>query len=322
MQKKYRISIFILIFIVGCFWAMFQMDTEVSAQTSDYAKAKRIILTAYRNFEMSADISSCHIYNTAKAGRKVSAMMEDVLNETPELFYAGRKFSKDILSGNNQIVRIQLSYAAAYKTKGQVNVSKIKAMQKKIAAQTQKAMKKIKAGMTQLDKAMVLHDYLALQVSYTDKSSAKYRLTQEGALVRHKANCQGYAVTYAALLQQAGIKAKCITSADMNHMWNLVKIGSKWYHVDVTWDDATSDLTGKKSKDSVRHTNFMLSNAAIRKTGHYGFTAPKKTSRKYDNKYWKKVVTAFQYRNKMFRYRQNGRWYQRKHIHTGIIKRQ
>ena len=49
----------------------------------------------------------------------------------------------------------------------------------------------------------------------------------------------------------------------MNHIWNLIKIDGKWYHVDVTWDDPIMDKPGR-----VKHDNFLRSDDGIKDTDH------------------------------------------------------
>ena len=63
-----------------------------------------------------------------------------------------------------------------------------------------------------------------------------------GCLVQGKAVCNGYAMAFKAIAVQCGIPNVYATSP--NHIWNKVKIGKTWYHVDVTWNDTC----GKKTK--------------------------------------------------------------------------
>ena len=60
-------------------------------------------------------------------------------------------------------------------------------------------------------------------------------------------------------LNNVNIENRMVVSNNMNHAWNMLKIGGKWYHVDVTWDDPVWDILGR-----VRHEYFMLSDAAIK----------------------------------------------------------
>lgn len=58
-----------------------------------------------------------------------------------------------------------------------------------------------------------------------------------GCLVQHKAVCSGYTDAFNAICVQLNIPTSY--GHGKNHIWNKVKIGKKWYHVDVTWNDCT-----------------------------------------------------------------------------------
>ena len=130
-------------------------------------------------------------------------------------------------------------------------------------AAVREALTCVLPGMTDLEKALVLHDYLALQTAYDEEayrsgniSSASY--TAYGALVLGKAVCQGYSMAYRVLLERCGISTEYAASDRMGHGWTLVQLGENWYHVDVTWDDPVPDRPGR-----VGHTYFLLSDQAI-----------------------------------------------------------
>ena len=46
-----------------------------------------------------------------------------------------------------------------------------------------------------------------------------------------------YTLAYLRLMQEMGVP--CIYVSGEEHAWNMVKLRSRWYSVDVTWDDAT-----------------------------------------------------------------------------------
>ncbi len=154
------------------------------------------------------------------------------------------------------------------------------------------------SGMTDLQKARALHDYLAQHVEY-DYSLENY--DGDDALLEGTAVCQGYAIAYGHLLDMAGIENTYALSNVMNHIWNFVKIDGNWYHVDVTWDDPgvntnpgiKHDMTGK-----VYYDNFLVSDAGIKATGHEewysveGVDAIKCTSEKYASAWWRDDVSA------------------------------
>ena len=93
------------------------------------------------------------------------------------------------------------------------------------------------------------------------------RYTGYGLLVKGTAVCQGYAEAYMDLMTRAGIPCIIVVSEDMNHSWNLVKIGGSWYHVDVTWDDPSFDQT-KDVYGYVGHNYFLISDNTMTDSNH------------------------------------------------------
>lgn len=103
----------------------------------------------------------------------------------------------------------------------------------------------ITADMTDYEKELALHDYVVTHCKYTEETGDSgddiYRAY--GALVNHDAVCNGYAEAMQLLLQCAGIRSKFVvgTADEMEHAWNLVELGGKWYHLDATWNDPLPD---------------------------------------------------------------------------------
>lgn len=98
-------------------------------------------------------------------------------------------------------------------------------------------------GLSQYESVLFVHDYLT---ATTDYGFSENPYNAYGALVEHMAVCQGYA--YAFKLCMDLMEIPCITvggTADngeevLSHAWNMVQLESAWYHVDTTWDDATT----------------------------------------------------------------------------------
>lgn len=89
-------------------------------------------------------------------------------------------------------------------------------------------------------KVKKIHDYVIEAVEY-DNSHIYF--TTYDALFKQKATCQGYMLLTYKLLTMAGVECRCIDGegisreATESHGWNIVKLGEKWYNMDVTWDD-------------------------------------------------------------------------------------
>ena len=95
--------------------------------------------------------------------------------------------------------------------------------------------------MTPDQKCRAIHDWVKKNVSYINNSEKGnwLRGAYEGFKL-HKGDCYVYYATSRALLTRAGIanmeikKEKEAWTSQSNHYWNLVNLGSGWYHFDTT----------------------------------------------------------------------------------------
>lgn len=161
-------------------------------------------------------------------------------------------------------------------------------------AECDKYLEKIDSSMTEFEKAVVLHDQLALNCKYLDEGGTGHVSAYE-AIINKKANCQGYSEAYSYLLSCVGIHSEIVESSAMYHLWNKVRIDNDYYNVDLTWDDPVPDKEGK-----VLHRYFLLSDKAISSvsedtSAHYGFDYAyyKSNNTKYDNGLFREFDTQF-----------------------------
>lgn len=99
-------------------------------------------------------------------------------------------------------------------------------------------------------KVKVVHDYLIETNNYNIGSDGPYR-----ALYKGQSNCNGYALSFMAIMRECGIKTTYETGD--NHAWNSVNIDGVWYNIDVTWDD--SGVWDKEG--GIRYDYFLKSNS-------------------------------------------------------------
>ena len=94
----------------------------------------------------------------------------------------------------------------------------------------------IPEGADDFQKVLTIHDELIRRTEYTDSEDQEHIYDLYGALVLHKAVCQGYTFAMAYILDQLGIKNGFVWSED--HIWTYLPDapGGEKY-VDVTWDD-------------------------------------------------------------------------------------
>ncbi|MDO5434644.1 transglutaminase domain-containing protein [Eubacterium sp.] len=133
------------------------------------------------------------------------------------------------------------------------------------------ALQSVDNSMTNAEKILALHDYLAQSITYeksTDDAHSAY-----GALVDQQCVCEGYSKALNLLLSQINIPSFMVTSDAMNHAWNMVQLEGNWYHVDVTFDDPIREYDPEPS-DYVRYTNFLLTDDQMKnETEHYGWNS-------------------------------------------------
>lgn len=117
---------------------------------------------------------------------------------------------------------------------------------------------KIKPGMDDYEKVRVAHDYLVKRCEYADSSRKNGANSAWGALIYKEAQCSGYSRAFKALCDAMGVKCHYVHAAEnaVNpfHQWNIVQVGSRYYHMDVQCNDSSgfraiylaSDKTVKK----------------------------------------------------------------------------
>lgn len=293
LKKMVQVAVTAAFVMVGCL----SVGRQASADTGDWAGAQKAVVAAYKNYETEVDVTEYNLnYKTEYDSLK--AMMEKVVNQTPDLFYTATSYRVSRNTETNQIVKIGLGYTERFmKPDGSIRKKKIKNIRSKINEGIEQALSDIDPSMTKVEKALVLHDYIVGNTTYTKDTAYDYRLTEEGVFVKHQANCQGYSLAYSILLGKVGIPVEFVASDNMSHMWNKIKIGGKWYHVDVTWDDPVDANESQDQYGLVNHNNFLCSSDKMTKNGHTGFDTAETDSTKYDKKYWKNVTSSFYYRD-------------------------
>lgn len=132
--------------------------------------------------------------------------------------------------------------------------------------------------------ALSIHDYLIANCVYDEAEQLR---TGYDLLIKGSTVCSGYAELYQDLLTRCGIPCLQVESEAMEHVWNLVQLDEKWYHVDVTWDDPTPDTKG-----FVQHKYFLRTDAEMSagEDPHHDWeTDITCTDTTYSNAFWKDV---------------------------------
>ncbi len=255
------------------------------ASDLDYAALEETVLNAVKNCEASIDISSFKL-SVSQLG-----LIEDILfYDNYEAFHC-ESFSYEYNIKQNIIICVKPAYSYG-KSKYTEYLYKLDAVADYLLTNIAGNSK-----LTDVQKALLIHDRLAVWVEYDHASyyantdSAWNTHTVLGALIDRYAVCDGYSKAYKFLLEKVGIESELVISVQLNHAWNIVYIKGVPYHVDVTWDD--DDILG-----GVNHDYFLLSSKALYKNKHAAndySTLPK--SPKYDNYFWQSSMAEFQLLN-------------------------
>lgn len=140
----------------------------------------------------------------------------------------------------------------------------------------------IQPEMTDLEKALIIHDYIVENTVYENGVGAS---NASGPLAYGKAICGGYSAAMITLLHEEGIEAYLLTSSSLNHGWVMVNIDGKYYHIDPTWDDTRKSITNKTNHDYFIRNDIEFRNVCA--SAHYGWVSYEannaSTSTMYEN---------------------------------------
>lgn len=240
---------------------------------------EEIIVDGLRNVEDSISIPAGMLPFTSR--EETADIYFAIVRTHPEFFYVENGAGFSILNG------YVVSFSPYYNEKLATEevISAFNDRVNKILDET------TAPGMSQVEMALSLHDYLVLHCAYdwyvaNGEDAPSYNVyTAYGALVEGNAVCQGYAMAYNLLLNKVGMETEYVTSSTINHGWSLVKIGDIWYHVDVTWDDPTFDFSGYSHDlpGLCSHDYFLVSTAKM--ADHGEFTVSQTTGTTYESGY-------------------------------------
>ncbi len=230
----------------------YQYLSKMVSNSSAYVTAyKRVVLG------INAMQESISLEDLGLTDKQMKTVMRCYHADYPQHFWYNGAYSY-ITSGAG----VTLSVAPTYT----MTPAQKQTAQPKVDAAVKELLKKAAYGQTAYERELILHDELAARVTYIDGTNGH---NLYGALVEGKAVCEGYARAFQYLMYQAGTQCLFVEGTSIRpggskgeaHAWNLVEIGGKYYHTDVTWDDQSN------AKIPVMHAFFNLNDALI-KEGH------------------------------------------------------
>ncbi|MBQ5398009.1 MAG: hypothetical protein IIU14_01075 [Ruminococcus sp.] len=267
-----------------------------------YPGLEEYIAKALREKKTSIDVSDFHISKDNIIFAYKSAVFDN-----PDIFYVDASFINYNYNNLTDLVEtIRPRYIC--------ELGSIPSMVKKFNKAVDSFLDGVSASWSGLQKALVLHDRIAVNCEYKEKN--KLSFTAYGALVSGQAICEGYSRAYSLLLSKVGVNSKIINNDVKHHCWNAVEIEGRFYHIDVTSDDPKPDTCGY-----VRHKFFLCTDSKLlnASSGNYtGFMSDVTfsdafscSSLKYNTAFFRNICSEIVYYKKAFYYIDNN--YKGKH---------
>lgn len=238
------------------------------------------------------------LYQALKSYKKTVNLKKYKIHKNNMQTVLDKAFTKDYYV-QDAISSVNISYL--YDNQGYIstvriyylyNVKTMKNRYNSLQKAVTTAKETIGTGLTDEEAAVAIHDYIIKTASFNTAYANQLEHSNPdtfvpnynnhsayGILCKKSGVCSGYAYAYRILLKEYGIESIFIESAAMNHGWNMIKLGNRWYHVDTTWDDPDANVywTANGSGDLVYYNYFLLNNTEMRNADHYSWT-PSKTS--------------------------------------------
>ena len=177
------------------------------------------------------DISPIMIEGCRLDSSQLKKILYAVRNDYPEFFWISSTFGY-MYPKDSTVIKLNSTFSKQEKEKAEDTLNK------KVSEITSKAL----IYSTDYERELFFHDYLVEHCKYESnynslgKDSKIY--SSYGCLIDGRAVCEGYSSAMQLLLNSVGIDARTVSGfrGKEPHMWNIVKINDKWYHLDVTWD--------------------------------------------------------------------------------------
>ena len=163
--------------------------------------------------------------------------------------------------------------------------------------------------MTDLEKALYVHDYLVTHFQYdlryysSDPSVYAQKVHDVYGFFDQKVGvCQAYTQTFNAIMHRLGIECTSAIDTPDNHTWNIITLNGEDYHIDATHDDPVG-----QSEGAADHSLFLLSDETVKNHQLHSewYSVMYNTScadNSYESRYaWNEADSSFEY--------VDGKWY-------------
>ncbi|MCR5522886.1 MAG: hypothetical protein K6F64_04535 [Clostridia bacterium] len=289
-MKKKALAVFFAVIMLLSSFSVCIHATDIF----DFSTIKDYLYSEMAKCNESIDLSAYNIPNSPENWDALKYYVNWLL---PEAYHISKETGLGSEISATQILNLKLGYICNAEQYA-AGLSALRESVNKIIAGLDGS------ALSDAEKALIIHDRIATLCEYDLKLGAEDQrsFTAYGCLVNRTSVCEGYVKAYIYALDKIGIKSYAAEAA--NHAWNMVTIGGKDYHVDITSDDPTTDTYGL-----ALHDYFLISTDRLSKftdhNGGVGNFSANATDKTYDNYYWTDSITEFQLLNSKLYYIDN-----------------
>lgn len=262
MFKKILSVLLAVILLAGTAVTAFAAGSKISV---DSAEAKKKLEEAcVEAWNSNTETVNVERFKISFAGKnteddnKLSDVLYEIMCKHPECFWVKTNYGW-YNTGNQILLKLEFNYFY----KGSEKETKIR----EVKSAVDKIVAKASTFDTELEKVLYVNDILESTTAY-DNETAKNKSDKYGGkrtawdcLCGHLTVCQGFGQAFSYIMKELGIECYTVQSNDANHIWNVVKIGNDYYHIDTTWNTDNKDnflISSDTRKTNIKNNGYAV----------------------------------------------------------------
>ena len=176
------------------------------------------------------------VYLTETDADLIEKVQNCVMNDHPEIFYVTGYYSTRYTLNDETI-------GYAFTGRIPLDEAEIASRSAQIEQYVSNCLAGVNPGWDDYGKVRYIYDYLIANTSYNLEAPDNQNICS--VMIGRQSVCQGYAKAVQLLLNRLGIPCTLVigtansAAISGSHAWNMVFADGNWYHLDVTWGDAS-----------------------------------------------------------------------------------
>lgn len=193
----------------------------------DEKKRYRQILAGIENYEDKVTVEAC-------PEEEINKISNLVFVDHPEIFWLEQQSYSFQQKENENVDLLELNLVYNME-KDQIDATK-----QQIEAVAEEWSKQISSYESEYEKIKYVYEFLGKNILYDSESVNNQNI--QSVFLNKSTVCMGFAKATQYLLTRNGVFCTLVTGKvmpeNMEHAWNLVRIGENYYYVDTTWSSS------------------------------------------------------------------------------------